>query len=110
MTARDEVVSSTSRAAAGTDDTELATRHAQHVEELWRRLDPHGEELDLRGLKKGLRRIDHPMKNADEMLRQIIELVDSNGDGKIQYEGGPLYSPASFCVDIILTSRIPCFC
>lgn len=86
MTARDEVVSSTSRAAAGTDDTELATRHAQHVEELWRRLDPHGEELDLRGLKKGLRRIDHPMKNADEMLRQIIELVDSNGDGKIQYE------------------------
>lgn len=32
----------------------------KRVEELWRRLDPQGDrELDLKGLKKGLRRIDH---------------------------------------------------
>ena len=28
------------------------------------------------------------MKNADDMLKQIIKTVDTNGDGKIQYEGG----------------------
>ncbi|KAL3602645.1 hypothetical protein FPOAC2_06956 [Fusarium poae] len=56
------------------------------VEELWSSLEPdHTGELDLKGLKKGLRRIDHPMKNADDMLKRIMEEVDRNGDGKIQY-------------------------
>lgn len=27
------------------------------------------------------------MKNADDMLKGIIEMVDTSGDGKIQYEG-----------------------
>lgn len=32
----------------------------KRVEELWRKLDPAGHgELDLKGLQKGLRRIDH---------------------------------------------------
>ncbi|KAK7403462.1 hypothetical protein QQX98_010783 [Neonectria punicea] len=57
------------------------------VEELWASLEPEGTgELDLKGLKKGLRRIDHPMKNADEMLRRIMGEVDKDRDGKIQYE------------------------
>lgn len=29
------------------------------------------------------------MKNADDMLKQIVREVDSSGDGKIQYEGIP---------------------
>jgi hypothetical protein len=29
------------------------------------------------------------MKNADQMLKAIISLVDTSGDGKIQYEGEP---------------------
>ncbi|KAL7624482.1 hypothetical protein AAE478_006047 [Parahypoxylon ruwenzoriense] len=57
------------------------------VEQLWRKLDYQGKgELDWKGLQKGLRRIDHPMKNADEMLKTIIKVVDTNGDGKVQYE------------------------
>ncbi|KAM5348593.1 hypothetical protein ACJ41O_008417 [Fusarium nematophilum] len=57
------------------------------VEELWASLEPdHTGELDLKGLQKGLRRIDHPMKNADEMLRRIMAEVDKNRDGKIQYQ------------------------
>ena len=28
------------------------------------------------------------MKNADDMLKDIMRLVDTSGDGKIQYEGG----------------------
>lgn len=27
------------------------------------------------------------MKNADDMLKRIMEEVDRNGDGKIQYNG-----------------------
>lgn len=27
------------------------------------------------------------MKNADDMLQEIIKAVDTNRDGKIQYEG-----------------------
>lgn len=59
----------------------------KRVEDLWKKLDPQGHgELDFKGLQKGLKRIDHPMKNADGMLRAIIALVDTNGDGRIQYE------------------------
>jgi hypothetical protein len=28
------------------------------------------------------------LKNADAMLKGIINMVDTSGDGKIQYEGG----------------------
>jgi Ca2+-binding EF-hand superfamily protein len=27
------------------------------------------------------------MKNADDMLKGIVKMVDTNGDGRIQYEG-----------------------
>lgn len=36
------------------------------------------------------------MKNADEMLRTIISIVDTSGDGKIQYEGGFFFRPGAF--------------
>ncbi|KAI0876392.1 mitochondrial carrier domain-containing protein [Hypoxylon argillaceum] len=57
------------------------------VEQLWKKLDYQGKgELDWKGLQRGLKKIDHPLKNADEMLKDIIKAVDTNGDGKIQYE------------------------
>ncbi|PKS13080.1 hypothetical protein jhhlp_000421 [Lomentospora prolificans] len=60
----------------------------RRIEELWRRLNPsNATALDLKALQKGLRRIDHPLANADRMLQKIMETVDTNGDGKIQYEG-----------------------
>ncbi|KAK0670049.1 mitochondrial carrier domain-containing protein [Cercophora samala] len=66
---------------------ESQNQRDKRVEDLWRKLDPAGHgELDYKGLQKGLQRIDHPMKNADHMLKEIIKAVDSNGDGKIQYE------------------------
>ncbi|KAI1495274.1 calcium dependent mitochondrial carrier protein [Biscogniauxia mediterranea] len=71
-------------------EMELAESQNQRdarVEQLWRKLDYQNRgELDWKGLQKGLRRIDHPLKNADEMLRNIITAVDRNGDGKIQFE------------------------
>ncbi|KAL1879102.1 hypothetical protein VTK73DRAFT_7326 [Phialemonium thermophilum] len=69
------------------DMEESQNQRDKRVEELWRRLNPQGHsELDLKGLQKGLKRIDHPMKEADHMLRTIIQTVDTSGDGKIQYE------------------------
>ncbi|KAI1815764.1 mitochondrial carrier [Poronia punctata] len=57
------------------------------VEELWRKLDYQGKgALDWKGLQKGLKKMDHPLKNADQMLKDMIKAVDTNGDDKIQYE------------------------
>jgi solute carrier family 25 phosphate transporter 23/24/25/41 len=40
----------------------------KRVEELWKKLDPAGHgELDLKGLQKGLRRIDH--RKVPSLLR-----------------------------------------
>ncbi|KAL6886997.1 mitochondrial carrier domain-containing protein [Trichoderma evansii] len=62
-------------------------QHHDRVEGLWARLEPSASgELDLKGLKKGFKKIDHPLKNADAMLKKIMNEVDTNGDGKIQYE------------------------
>ena len=67
---------------------ESQNQRDKRVEGLWRKLDPQGKgELDIKGLQTGLRRIDHPLQNADDMLREMIKVVDTNRDGKIQYEG-----------------------
>lgn len=39
---------------------ESQNQRDRRVEDLWRKLDPQGAgELDVKGLQKGLRRIDH---------------------------------------------------
>ncbi|PHH83938.1 hypothetical protein CDD83_2759 [Cordyceps sp. RAO-2017] len=66
---------------------ESQNQRDSRVEDLWAQLDPgRAGELDLKGLQRGFRRIDHPMKHADELLKQIMEEVDTNHDGKIQFE------------------------
>lgn len=46
---------------------------------------------------------DAALKNADDMLGEIVRVVDSNRDGKIQYEGMSFGSLAGFLY--IHTSR-----
>ncbi|KAL8659167.1 MAG: hypothetical protein Q9226_000574 [Calogaya cf. arnoldii] len=56
------------------------------VEKLWQTLDTQKKgHLDARGLKKGLKSIDHPLKNADDMLQDVLAAVDTDGDGRIGY-------------------------
>jgi solute carrier family 25 phosphate transporter 23/24/25/41 len=76
------------------------------IEQLWQKLDPQRKgELDVNGLRKGLSRIDHrkpnhvprqlqianklvALKNAHDMLKDVVKAMDKNGDEVIQYEGG----------------------
>ncbi|KAJ5098197.1 hypothetical protein N7532_005198 [Penicillium argentinense] len=60
----------------------------ERVARLWQTLDARKEgHIDLNGLKKGLKKMDHPLKNADGMLRSILREVDTNGDGQIDHAG-----------------------
>ncbi|KAI1858634.1 hypothetical protein JX265_010727 [Neoarthrinium moseri] len=66
---------------------ETQNQRDARVEALWKRLDYQRKgELDWKALQRGLKKIDHPLKNADDLLKNIIQVVDTNGDGKIQYE------------------------
>lgn len=58
------------------------------IEDLWKKLDPHSKgEIDLKALQRGLKKIDHPLKNADDMLKDVVKAIDKNGDEVIQYDG-----------------------
>lgn len=60
----------------------------ERVEQLWRKLDTDQKgEINLQELQKGLRKIDHPLKNAGDMLRDAVKAMDKNGDEVIQYDG-----------------------
>ncbi|KAF2745173.1 calcium dependent mitochondrial carrier protein-like protein [Sporormia fimetaria CBS 119925] len=67
-------------------DSETANAQDARVEELWATLDTRKQgKLDLAGLKKGLRKLDHPLKRADTLLSEVFKAVDTDGDGYIQY-------------------------
>lgn len=65
---------------------ETAQQRNERIAKLWRSLDaPEDGQIDVKGLKQGLKKIDHPLKNADALLRDILKVVDTSGDGQIQY-------------------------
>ncbi|ESZ96757.1 solute carrier family 25 member 42 [Sclerotinia borealis F-4128] len=67
--------------------SETQNARDKRVEQLWRKLDTKKKgEIDLPELQKGLRRIDHPLKDASDMLRDVVKAMDKNGDEVIQYE------------------------
>lgn len=80
----------------------------KRVDKLWETLDTRKEgHIDLTGLKKGLKKIDHrefdqvpcyicrncliyshlALKNADDMVLRVVREVDTNGDGRIDQAG-----------------------
>lgn len=57
------------------------------IKKLWQQLDTRSQgEVDLDGLKRGLAKMDHPLKNADALLQDLLDAVDTSGDGRIQFE------------------------
>lgn len=58
----------------------------KRIKALWLKLDTRSQgEIDLDGLRKGLHKIDHPLKNADVLLGDVLKAVDTSGDGRIQF-------------------------
>ncbi|KAB8293847.1 hypothetical protein EYC80_009328 [Monilinia laxa] len=67
--------------------SETQNARDDRVEQLWRKLDTKKKgEIDLQELQRGLQRIDHPLKDANDMLRDVVKAMDKNGDEVIQYE------------------------
>ncbi|KAL9105290.1 MAG: hypothetical protein Q9227_009505 [Pyrenula ochraceoflavens] len=69
-------------------DGESQNARDTRIESLWRTLDTKKEgQIDINGLRKGLKKMDHPLKNADALLHDVLEAVDTSGDGQIQFNG-----------------------
>jgi len=67
---------------------ESQTSRDARIEALWKKLDPNGRgEIDVNGLRRGLKKIDHPLKHARDMLEDVVKAMDKNGDNVIQYQG-----------------------
>ncbi|KAK4989556.1 hypothetical protein LTR50_003163 [Elasticomyces elasticus] len=63
-----------------------AARDAR-IRSLWNTLDTRNEgSLDVPGLKNGLAKLDHPLKDADELISLVLERADINHDGRISYD------------------------
>ena len=67
-------------------DGETREHRDRRIQDLWKTLDTRSQgQLDLDGLKKGLKKLDHPLRNADALLHDVLKAVDTSGDGKIQF-------------------------
>jgi len=67
-------------------DGESRESREKRIQELWQKLDTSSAgQIDLTGLKKGLKKLDHPLKNADDLLHDVLKAVDTSGDGRIQF-------------------------
>jgi solute carrier family 25 phosphate transporter 23/24/25/41 len=69
-------------------EVESNDEQAARVKGLWQTLDVDRRGLvDTAGLKRGLRQMDHPLQNAESFLDTVMAAVDSNKDGRIEYNG-----------------------
>lgn len=67
---------------AESDEAQEARLHA-----LWRKLDTKRKgTLDLPALKHGLQQMNHPLKDAETLIRDMLTACDINQDGKISYD------------------------
>ncbi|ORY64224.1 calcium-binding mitochondrial carrier SAL1 [Pseudomassariella vexata] len=88
---------------------ESQNQRDSRIEHLWKKLDLEQKgKLDWKGLQKGLRKIDHPLKNADDMLKTIIKTVDTDGDGKVSYEEFRVFVEATERQLYLLFKSIDC--
>ncbi|KAK4574468.1 hypothetical protein LTR86_001309 [Recurvomyces mirabilis] len=68
-------------------DGESSQEREARLRALWRRLDTRKQnKLDLPALQDGLRAIDHPLKDATSLIRDMLTACDINHDGEITYD------------------------
>ncbi|GAB7350746.1 hypothetical protein MBLNU459_g1297t1 [Dothideomycetes sp. NU459] len=68
-------------------DGESPEEKAARTLSLWKLLDTENEgSLDLKALKTGLKKLDHPLKHADGLIQDVLLAADINNDGRIQLD------------------------
>ena len=69
------------------ENGESEEQRDRRLRSLWGKLDTKKKgTLDLSALKNGLKQINHPLQDADIMIRGMLEACDKNRDGKITYD------------------------
>ncbi|KAK6435533.1 hypothetical protein LTR95_008276 [Oleoguttula sp. CCFEE 5521] len=77
-------------------DGESKEHRAARIKALWDQLDTKKKgNVDLPALKNGLARMNHPLKDADGLVREMLSAADINHDGSISYEGASQF--CKFC-------------
>jgi len=68
-------------------DGESREERDARIRALWEQLDTKKKgNVDLPALKHGLEKMNHPLKNADSLVKEILHAADINQDGKISYD------------------------
>ncbi|KAK1050194.1 hypothetical protein LTS16_003178 [Friedmanniomyces endolithicus] len=68
-------------------DGESTEQRDARLRDLWRRLDVRKKgSLDMPALKSGLQSINHPLKDADTLIHDMLGACDINHDGQITYD------------------------
>ncbi|TKA75506.1 hypothetical protein B0A55_04658 [Friedmanniomyces simplex] len=68
-------------------DGESTEQREARLRDLWGRLDVRKKgSLDMPALKSGLQSINHPLKDADTLIRDMLGACDINHDGQITYD------------------------
>lgn len=68
-------------------DGESQKERDARLRALWTKLDTKKKgTLDLEALKSGLAKINHPLKDADVLIHDMLDACDINHDGKISYD------------------------
>lgn len=69
-------------------EDESKSKRNLRIQSLWDTLDVRKEgSIDENALRAGLRKIGHPLMDANEFLQEVLKAVDTNGDGRIQWSG-----------------------
>jgi len=69
------------------DNGESEAQRDERLRGLWGKLDTKKKgTLDLPALKHGLKQMNHPLQDADAMIRAMLDACDIDHDGKISYD------------------------
>ncbi|KAI7619086.1 hypothetical protein KC343_g8849, partial [Hortaea werneckii] len=67
--------------------SESAAEQEARLKALWLKLNTKRKDtLDLPALKLGLQQMNHPLKDADTLISDMLAACDINKDGKISYD------------------------
>ncbi|KAG9570333.1 hypothetical protein KCU60_g17290, partial [Aureobasidium melanogenum] len=68
-------------------DAESPAERENRTRSLWKKLDTQNDGyLDFKAFRKGLKKLDHPLKNADGLIEDVLQAADINNSGRIEYD------------------------